>query len=68
LAFTSLHIPKNIKSGEYRTPKDLLYIVGKLFFFMSVNAGISKKRLAAYLSSILALAVVVCQIIGDLNV
>lgn len=31
----------------------------------NVSNGITKKRLAAYLSGILALAVVVCEIIGE---
>jgi len=33
----------------------------------NVSNGISKKRLAAYLSSALAVALVICQIIGEIG-
>jgi len=33
---------------------------------MTSDTGISKKRLTAYLSSVLAIAIVVCQIIGEI--
>ena len=49
----------------------LIYVkfVTKEFIDMSnASKPISKKRLAAYLSSAAAIALVLCQIIGDLNV